>query len=70
MKDTVLVALTVALAVTAPAGQVGQVQRPGAAGEWRHYAGDGGSMKYSPLDEIRRANVARLHTAFARQRKV
>ncbi len=64
MRDTVLVALTVALAVIAPAGPVGQAQRPGAAGEWRHYAGDGGSMKYSPLDEISRANVARLQVAW------
>jgi quinoprotein glucose dehydrogenase len=40
---------------------------PGAqtpAGEWRHYAGDAGSRKYSPLDRITPANVQRLEVAW------
>ena len=66
MKDTVrlLLAVSVAVAVLGPAGQAEQAQRPGAAGEWRHYAGDGGSMKYSPLAEITRENVGRLQVAW------
>ena len=29
-------------------------------GEWRYYAGDNGSTKYSPLDQIDAQNFARL----------
>ena len=43
-------------------------QRPApssaAAGEWRHYAGDAGSSKYSPLGQVTRANVSRLEIAW------
>ena len=28
-------------------------------GEWRHYAGDSASTRYSPLTEINKSNVAR-----------
>src|SRR5580704_13248664 len=37
-----------------------------AKGEWRQYAGDNGSMKYSPLDQINRSNVMRLRVAWRR----
>ncbi len=30
------------------------------SGEWHYYGGDAGSTKYSPLDQINRANVGEL----------
>ena len=33
-------------------------------GEWRHYSGDLGATKYSPLDQISKENVARLRVAW------
>jgi len=33
-------------------------------GEWRFYAGDSGSTKYSPLDQISKENVRDLHIAW------
>lgn len=33
-------------------------------GEWHHYAGDAGSTKYSPLDQIDRDNFAQLEVAW------
>ncbi len=39
-------------------------QQGAGRGEWRHYAGDNGSTKYSPLDQINRDNAARLHIAW------
>lgn len=57
-----LAAATVLLTAVATA------QRPSpssaAVGEWRHYGGDAGSTKYSPLDQITRANVSRLDVAW------
>jgi quinoprotein glucose dehydrogenase len=32
--------------------------------DWRHYGGDAGGMKYSPLKQIHRGNVARLRVAW------
>src|SRR4051794_7576727 len=47
---------------------VGVAQRPpaasAAAGEWRYYAGDAASTKYSPLDQIARGNVNELEIAW------
>ncbi len=34
-------------------------------GEWRSYAGDGGSTRYSPLDQITRDNVKDLQVAWS-----
>src|SRR5262245_56691553 len=41
-------------------------QRPAQppAGEWRYYAGDAASTKYSPLTQISRANVNTLDIAW------
>jgi quinoprotein glucose dehydrogenase len=39
-------------------------QRAQTAGEWRFYTGDGASTRYSPLDQITRANVGRLQIAW------
>jgi quinoprotein glucose dehydrogenase len=33
-------------------------------GQWRHYGGDAGSTKYSPLSQIDRGNVANLRVAW------
>jgi quinoprotein glucose dehydrogenase len=35
------------------------------SGEWRYYGGDPGSTKYSPLDQINRANVSELKIAWS-----
>src|SRR5205823_9289629 len=35
-------------------------------GEWRYYAGDNASTKYSPLDQINAANVSKLRVAWRR----
>src|SRR4029434_4306416 len=39
-----------------------QLQQAG-IGDWRHYAGDAGSSKYSPLEQISAANVKGLQVA-------
>ena len=39
-------------------------QQGAADGEWRSYAGDAGSTKYSPLDQITAANVQDLRVAW------
>lgn len=54
---TALVALAVA-----PAGAAGQQGADG--GEWRSYAGDAGSTKYSPLAQITPENVGELAVAW------
>jgi quinoprotein glucose dehydrogenase len=41
-------------------------QSPAPVGEWRAYHGDNRSIRYSPLDQITRANVARLRVAWER----
>ena len=41
-------------------------QQGAADGEWRHYAGDIGSTKYAPLDQINADNVGRLRIAWTR----
>ena len=41
-------------------------QQGAADGEWRHYAGDSGSTKYAPLDQINADNVGRLRIAWTR----
>ena len=39
-------------------------QQRAPAGEWRHYGGDLGGTKYSPLDQINRDNVGQLEIAW------
>jgi quinoprotein glucose dehydrogenase len=53
----IVVTLTLAAATV-------QAQRTAARGEWRYYAGDAASTKYSPLDQITRANVRNLQVAW------
>src|SRR5262245_36931305 len=40
--------------------QPGSAQQGAAGGEWRHYGGDAGGTKYSPLDQINATNVRQL----------
>jgi glucose dehydrogenase len=54
----------VALLVTASVLAQRPAPQSAAAGEWRHYGGDAGSSKYSPVGQITRANVNRLEVAW------
>ena len=56
-----VVVTLLALSAWSPAAQ----ERP-ADVEWRHYSGDNGSKKYSPLAQITKANVASLGVAWRR----
>jgi quinoprotein glucose dehydrogenase len=40
--------------------ETGSAQQGAANGEWRHYGGDAGGTKYSPLDQINATNVQQL----------
>jgi quinoprotein glucose dehydrogenase len=61
MAKTVVLALAcAALALT----QVGTAQNGAANREWRHYGGDAGGTKYSPLDQINASNVKDLQIAW------
>ena len=40
--------------------QSGKAQQGTGNGEWRHYGGDAGGTKYSPLDQINPSNVGKL----------
>jgi quinoprotein glucose dehydrogenase len=42
----------------------GAAQRGTTNGEWRHYGGDAGGTKYSPLDQINASNVNKLQIAW------
>ena len=59
---------TLTAALTALAAVVALAQRPQpsdvAATEWRHYASDAASSKYSAVNQITRANVNRLDVAW------
>lgn len=44
--------------------QSGTAQKGATKGEWRHYGGDAGGTKYSPLDQINAANVKNLQIAW------
>jgi quinoprotein glucose dehydrogenase len=57
-------ALGLTLVVAATALATAQVQRATTPGEWRHYAGDAGSTKYAPLDQINAANVNDLRVVW------
>ncbi|MFN7981540.1 MAG: pyrroloquinoline quinone-dependent dehydrogenase [Vicinamibacterales bacterium] len=59
---------SIIFSLAALAGIAALAQQPApssaAAGEWRHYAGDAGSSKYSPLTQITKANVGSLELAW------
>jgi len=48
------------------AAAVSGAGKPPAKGEWRYYAADNGSTKYSPLDQINTGNVSKLRVAWRR----
>src|SRR5262245_35342266 len=52
-------AAVVAVSMLCVGGAAGQKGAP-ASGEWRRIGGDGGSTRYSPLDQINAANVKNL----------
>jgi quinoprotein glucose dehydrogenase len=54
--------LVTALVLSAPAGLA---QHGATDGEWRSYAGDTGSTRYAPLDQITRDNVKALEVAWS-----
>lgn len=59
--------LTLGMAIAALALVAhGKIRAAGPVGEWRYYAGDNGSTKYSPLDQINKSNVAQLKIAWRR----
>lgn len=66
MRRTLALAVAgVALAGTLPTAQPAPPAQPTPpAGEWRYYAGDRASTKYSPLDQIRPDNVKGLRVAW------
>jgi quinoprotein glucose dehydrogenase len=59
-----ITALVTASFATLVVGAQRSAPTSAAAGEWRHYGGDAASTKYSPLDQITRANVSRLEVAW------
>ena len=64
--ETIRVVLRILLTIAVGLGTTitASAQRGADAGEWRHYGGDLGSTKYSPLDQINRDNVADLQVAW------
>ena len=66
-RETVRCVLRILIIVAVTFGPVvdtASAQRGAQAGEWRHYGGDPGSTKYSPLDQINRESVADLQVAW------
>ncbi len=59
MRRFLTLAGLLVLAVASVAGQYGATN-----GEWRAYAGDPGSTKYSPLDQINKENANNLRIAW------
>ena len=59
--STVVVLLTAAIAGSPLAARA---QYGATDGEWRHYGGDNGGTKYSPLDQIDAANFDELRIAW------
>lgn len=59
-KRVVVAFACAALAFT----QAGTAQKGAANREWRHYGGDAGGTKYSPLDQINASNVKDLQIAW------
>ena len=55
----------VCLFVALSANSSTSAQQKATKGEWRHYGGDLGSTKYSPLDQINKQNVGGLKVAWS-----
>lgn len=56
--------LTSAAAMLALCAASVVAQHQSRAGEWAHYGGDPGGLKYSPLSQINRTNVSKLQLAW------
>jgi len=59
-------ALAVCLGLLAGCAQMGPAEPPPAGHDWRNYAGDKGSTRYSPLAQIDRDNIAKLRVLWER----
>ncbi len=59
------IALSIALYGTLLSPWSLRAASPKTEGEWRYYAGDPGSSKYSPLEQINRGNVGELKIAWS-----
>jgi glucose dehydrogenase len=64
MRPGLLTTAIVCLALLSLMAGKSPAQTGARGGQWRRYAGDGGSTKYSPLDQINRGNVQRLEVAW------
>lgn len=65
MRQTMTKRVVLALACAALAfAQAGTAQKGATNREWRHYGGDAGGTKYSPLDQINASNVKNLQIAW------
>ena len=53
-----------AVLITALSLAQGHAQSPTATGEWRHYGGDAGARKYSPLAQIAKDTLPSLAVAW------
>src|SRR5204863_4085094 len=62
VRRTLGLAAVGGLFITAPAPLAGQAGAKN--GEWRSYAGDAGSTRYSPLDQINATNFNKLEVAW------
>jgi hypothetical protein len=62
MKRRRAVWIAVGLLICPPSSIV--AQKGAAGGEWRHYGGDLGGTKYSPLDQITPVNFSTLRMAW------
>src|SRR5689334_4433541 len=66
MNKRVLVTAGIAAVLLGSAMGCSRQAASGADTEWRAYAGDRGSSKYAPLDQINKDNVAQLKIAWRR----
>ena len=57
-------ALGLALVLVGSSVSPAAAQHGAQGGEWRHFGGDSGSTRYSPLDQIDRDNFSRLEVAW------
>src|SRR5205085_11906494 len=65
MKPNIVKSLLPAVAAAFLAlSLTGAAQHGTTGGEWRHYGGDAGGTKYSPLDQINASNVSKLQIAW------
>ena len=64
MKSALVARVCLVLGLMCGTALSASAQQGASGGEWRHYGGDLGSTKYSPLDQINRDNVGDLQVAW------